>query len=566
MKGIESHACMVYNIGMKNEADFRKAIEGLSHDQLVDMLCQMDRRYNDLQANYDELRRKYYGVKNNDSAAKGQLSLFNEIEETIDESSAEDLTEPDIEEVIPKKKKRSSKNTKLKQVQIDEQHIRREDIRCPECGKPMEELKPTTIDYLEFQPAKYVLKRYIIHNYTCHDCNDENLDCAVYTGDTSTLPARLIESSIVTPSVVANIAANKFLLGLPFYRQSKDLAYRGISISRQVLCQWLMRVGDDYLVTVFERMKRDLRELDILNMDETTLECLEDLRTEQRSKSYTWLAMSGIHEQRQMALYFYNASREHKFVYEILGDSFNGIIQSDGYDAYDKYTPASGHAGCAAHCQRYYTKAAQSYTSLYKVYSKEKDPAVRAELRRKNPSFARILHILDQFTRIYKVEDKLKEMNADPETIVKVRNEEARPLWEEIKRAASEIKENYVLTDKLRKAIVYTENQWDHLLYYLNDWRLAPDNNLAEREGIKPYVIARKNYLFADTRHGATISAIYFSLLISARMNGLNPEKYLTYLLDQLSTYGLRDDVIERCLPYSKSLPEELKISKNHSS
>ena len=77
---------------------------------------------------------------------------------------------------------------------------------------------------------------------------------------------------------------------------------------------------------------------------------------------------------------------------------------------------------------------------------------------------------------------------------------------------------------------------------------------------------ARKNFLFADTRHGARISSMYFSLLISARMNQLNPEKYLTYLLEQLSTCGLKDEVIERCLPYSKSLPEELKISKNHSS
>ena len=213
---------MCYTKSMKNEADFRKAIEGLSRDQLVDMLCQMDRRYNDLQANYDELRRKYYGVKNNDSAVKGQLSLFNEIEETIDEATVEELTEPDVETIIPKKKK-TPKNAKLKRVQIEEKHIRREEISCPRCGKPMEELHPTTIDYLEFQPAKYILKRYIIHNYTCHDCNEENLDCAVYTGDTSILPARLIDGSIATSPVISNMATNKFLLGLPFHRKSKDL-------------------------------------------------------------------------------------------------------------------------------------------------------------------------------------------------------------------------------------------------------------------------------------------------------------------------------------------------------
>lgn len=554
-----------YNIGVKNEAELRKSLKGLSQDQLIDIICQMDRRYDNLQANFDELRRKYYGTRNNDSAAKGQLSLFNEIEETVDEASEEELREPE-EIVTRKKKKKTPKNAKLKEVRIETEDIYPDDTHCPVCGKGMQELKPTYIDYLEFRPAEYVLKRYIVYNYTCHSCNEDNMDCEIYTGDTSKLPARLIDSSIVTSSVIANIAANKFLLGLPFYRQSKDLEYRGISISRQVLCQWLMRAGDDYLVTVFERMVRDMRKCGVLNMDETTLECLEDLRNEQRSKSYTWLAMSGIHEQNQIALYFYNASREHGFVYEILGPDYHGVIQSDGYGAYDGYEPAAGHAGCAAHCQRYYVKAAQAYTDLYKKYTGTKNAQERKALRQANPSFARILHILDQFTCIFDIEKKLRDENAEPEEIVATRNREAAPLWEEILRSAQYIKENYVLSQKLREAVVYTENQYKQLTYYINDWRLTPDNNLAEREGIKPFVMSRKNFLFSDTKHGAKISCVYFSLLISARLNNLNPEKYLTYLLEQLSTYGLRDDVIDRCLPYSEKLPEYLHISKNHSS
>ena len=559
-------ACLCYTESMNNEADIRKALAGLSHEQLIDMYCELDRKYSDLQAYNDELRRKYFGVKNNDHVAKGQLSLFNEIEDTVDNEKT--APEPATEEAVPGKKKgkKTPKNAKLKNVRVEEKHIYPEETVCPICGKGMQELKPSTIEYLEYRPAEYVLKRFIVHNRTCHNCNEENLDCEIYSGDTSGLPARLIESSIVTPSVISNIAANKFLLGLPFYRQSKDLEYRGIFISRQVLCQWLMRVGDDYLGLVYERMIHDLRQCEIINMDETTLECLEDLREDQRSKSYTWLAMSGIREQNQMALYFYNHSREHKFVYTILGPSFNGILQSDGYGAYDDYEPASGHAGCAAHCQRRYIKAAQSYTSLYDKYTKTKDPQEQAALREANPSFSEILHILDQFTKIYSVERKLKEDEAGPEEILKARDEEVRPYWEEIKATVDHIKQRYVLSAKLKEAITYTENQWDKLLYYLNDWRLTPDNNVAEREGIKPYVQSRKNFLFADTRHGARVSSMYFSLLISARMNQLNPEKYLTYLLEQLSTYGLKDEVIERCLPYSKILPEELKISKNHSS
>ena len=563
------HAWLCYTLVMNNEADIRKALSGLTQEQIIDMYVSLDSRYNTLQANYDQLRRKYYGVKNNESQAKGQLSLFNEAEETVDDAKPEELNEPSGEEVTDKKKsgkKKSPKNTKLKNVRVDTHHIRPDDINCPRCGKGMKELKSTVIEYLEFHPAEYVLQQYIIHNFTCHTCNDETLAFKSYTGDTSELPARLIESSIATPSLISNIAANKILLGLPFYRQAKDLSYRGISISRQVMCNWFLRVGEDYLVTIKGRMVQDLRKCEIVNMDETTLECLEDLKDGSRSKNYTWLAMSGIHEANQMALYFYNTTREHKFVYSILGDSYNGIVQTDGYRGYDDYAPASGHAGCAAHCQRKFTEAAKAYTELYKIYTRSKKSEERKELRDKNPSFARILLILDQFSAIYRIEHRLKDSQATPELILEARKKEALPLWEKIRDIVKEIKASYVISNSLKTAIVYFENQYDHLIYYINEWRLEPDNNLAEREGIKPFVTSRKNFLFADTRRGAEITAIYFSLLISARMNQLNPEKYLAYLLEQLSTHGLRDDVIDRCLPYSKKIPEDIKITKNRSS
>ena len=560
---------MVYNKSMVNESEIRKSLKNASQEQLVNLVIQMSYRYDNLQSNYDALRRKYYGTNKGEAAAKGQLSLFNEAEETVDDSVQDKLQEPSGEEVVSgkKKKKKTSRNAKLKQVEVEEHPINLDDTACPICGKKMDKLAPTIIEQLEFRPGSYVLVRYIIENYTCHDCNEEKMNCMIYTGDTSEIPARLIDGSIATASVISNMAVNKLLLGLPFHRQEKDLFYRGIEISRQNMCNWMMRAGKDYLEIVFNRMLIDFRQCEVINMDETTLKVLEDIKGGQRSNSYTWLAMSGIHEKNQMALYFYNSSREHKFVYEILGPEFHGVIQSDGYGAYGNYEPASGYAGCSAHCQRKYTEAAQSYTSLYKAYTEAKnDPEKRKELREKNPSFALILHILSLFTLLFGVERRLRESDASPEEILEVRDKEERPYWEEIRDTVNKIKSGYVMSGSLTKAITYTENQWNSLQYYLTDWRVQMDNNLAEREGIKPFVMARKNFIFSDTRSGAKISAVYFSLLISARMNGLNPEKYLCYILTELSTHGLKDDVIERCLPYSKALPDDLKISKSHSS
>ena len=104
-------------------------------------------------------------------------------------------------------------------------------------------------------------------------------------------------------------------------------------------------------------------------------------------------------------------------------------------------------------------------------------------------------------------------------------------------------------------------NQWESLIYYLKDGRIPATNNIAEREGIKPFVMARKNFLFADTIEGAKATSMWFSLIISARMNHLDAEKYLIYVLDQLSaSETITEKLIERCLPYSNQLPVNLKM------
>ena len=147
------HACLCYTVCMKSEADIRKTLSTLTQEQLINMYVDLDYRFNSLQANYDQLRRKYYGVKNHDSVVKGQLSLFNEAEETVDNATPEEQKEPSGKEVVPPKKPKSPRNAKLKNVRVVEEHIRPESTLCPNCGKGMAELKPTTIEYRNYSVA-----------------------------------------------------------------------------------------------------------------------------------------------------------------------------------------------------------------------------------------------------------------------------------------------------------------------------------------------------------------------------------------------------------------------------
>ena len=162
--------------------------------------------------------------------------------------------------------------------------------------------------------------------------------------------------------------------------------------------------------------------------------------------------------------------------------------------------------------------------------------------------------------KLFDIERSLKAEHADPERIKEVRNEQARPIMEEIHEYNNYLKVTYLQTGKLGEAVAYLNNQWEYLMNYLKDGEAALSNNLAEREGMKPIVLARKNFLFADTERGATVSAYYFSILISAKLNHLDPEKYLAYLFRELTEHDLSPKSIERILPYSDQLPDTLRV------
>lgn len=139
------------------------------------------------------------------------------------------------------------------------------------------------------------------------------------------------------------------------------------------------------------------------------------------------------------------------------------------------------------------------------------------------------------------------------------RQKEAKPIFNDLFECLKKYENEYVPNGKMGRAISYALHEEPYLRNYLKDGRCEISNNRAEQK-IKPFVIARKNFLFSNTQNGAKASTIYFSLIESAKMNQLNPEKYLEYVLDTLSTKGLSDQVIENVLPYSKKLPKNLYV------
>lgn len=545
---------------MVNEKEFKEAFGKLNHEQLLDFAFKLQVEVNLLQEKNSSLNRNLYGRKR-ENVSVDQLSLFNEAEVVDETATTSEKEEPEIqEEVVPKKK--HGKNKKIKELKVKVKDIVMDNPVCDICGKPLAEIKPKVIDRLVYIPSELYIERTVIHQYTCHECSEREETFYVFQNENVQLPKQLIKGSSATSSFVSHIAYKKFVLGVPFYRQEKELKDNGASISRQVLCNWAMRCGETYLKPIFNQMELDIRKSEILNMDETTLLCLQEKEKGRESQSYEWLCMTNEYEANQMALYYYKSDRSHGNVGEILGDNYQGVIQSDGYQAYINYSSAKGHAGCLSHARRKFEDTVKANDSLYKkISNKGISKEEKEKLLNDNPSFAKALWFVNQYDKIFKIEKKAKSNHLSIEAKEEIRNKEEKPLLDEIYKEATELIDKCAPSGKLHGALQYTINQWESLTYYLQDGRIPASNNIAEREGIKPFVMARKNFLFANTIRGAEISSIWFSLIISARMNKLNIEKYLTYVLDVMSSEDdITEEMIEKCLPYSKSIPNSIKL------
>lgn len=496
----------------------------------------------------NNMNRKNF-VSKSEKISSEQLSFFNEIEQIAEEAkiSVKGYTK----EIKAKKQKQEN----FSGIEVKETIYHKiETPVCPECGSSMIEIGTETKEEIVYKPAEVYKIAHVYSVYKCERCYDEDMAFEKVVAENAALP-RIIEGSIVSASLISGIAYNKFVLDVPLYRQEKDFKLRNISISRQTMCNWLIRCSCDYLEKIYNKMKEDIDQLSIIHMDETTLKVIEEKK---KQKNYIWMAVSGKWEKKQIAIYHYNKDRTHETVGEILTANSNRYIHSDGYGAYhdEKY---GKNIGCLAHVRRRFFDALET-SPIHSQISNEKDTEKRKELLDANPSYKNIYRVLEIIRQLYQVEAKAKEKQYTPEQIYELRQKESVDKFRQLFDFIYEIKEDYSSQSIMSKAINYALGQKEYCERYLTDGRFEIDDNRGERQ-IKPFVMARKNFLFANTINGAKISAIYFSLIESSKLNNLDPYLYLKYVLEE-SASNMNID-INNLLPYSDSLPKEIKTAPN---
>lgn len=534
---------------MKNREEIKKKIQSMSEEQLVDLFINNENNKAEIDWYKEQLvlLNKLRFSSKSEKTICGQLNLFNEVEDIHDNPVEEEA----VQKKSKKKKTREANFSKLPTKTIE--HIL-EDKRCEICGTDMKELAPQVIDVLKYQPARYTIERHIVHQYICPKCTDENLETEIIVAEGA--PKRLIKGSVVSPSVVAGIAFNKYVSGTPLYRQEQELKRKKIEISRANMSNWLMKCGE-LMKPLMTLMEEDIRKQSHVHMDETTVVVLEDKKTGERDKSFMWMMASGKAEEHQIVVYRYHESREYAFAKEMIGADYRGSIHCDAYEGYHKFEKATV-LGCMAHARRYFVEAME-VSPLHKK-AKKLNREQLEEFCKEHPSYGNILHVVNRFKKLFAYEALYKDEGLSSSQIKKRRQDEQKPVLDELFECLKNYQSEYTSKAKMGNAITYALNQREYLMNYLNDGKAEISNNRGERY-IKPFVMGRKAWLFSNTKSGAEMSSIFYSLIESAKQNQLDIHGYIEYVLTQIQNSYEKPDY-RALLPYAKELPDTIRVNQ----
>jgi hypothetical protein len=351
------------------------------------------------------------------------------------------------------------------------------------------------------------------------------------------LPPQVIKGSMAAPETIAHIAVEKCVMGTPIYRQEAQWKRDGIPFTRQTMCNWIIRCSEDYLVPIYDRLHWQLIQHLFLHSDATTLQVLREPGKSPQSDSQMWVYRTSGDAEHAIILYEYQPDKSHERPKAFLG-GFNGHLNTDGSSSYSGLPDGIILVGCFGHARRGFSDALRCI----------KDPKEReGSLALIGRKFCDDIFLIEREAEGKSFDERYE-----------IRNEKARPVIDEFRAWLDSVAPFMASKSKIGGAINYTINQWKFLIRYLDDGRIECNNNRCERS-VKPFVINRKNFLFATSVAGARATAVFHSLTETAKENGLDPFRYLTHIFRTAAGVDLRknEDMVTMLLP--ENAPESCK-------
>ena len=503
--------------------------------ELKQIIATLSSRYQDKLHHLEEqvrlLRNEIFGRKSEKRLPpqdERQQRLFDEADGEVSQESSRSEGPKPIPVAPHQRRKAGRKPLPVDLPRIEVIHDLAESEKQCACGSRLSRIGEEVCEKLDIIPAKVQVIRHIRYKYACKGC--EGVESETPTVQIAPLPPQLIPKTMATAGLLAHIVVCKFEDALPFHRQSKQFGRMGIDLPRATLCNWARQVAER-ACPLADLMDRLIREGPIVNIDETTVQVLQEPGRADTQKSYMWIFRGGD-PKRPVLRYQYHPTRAGSVPLSYLA-GFKGYVQTDGYNGYDALgrKPGIVMLGCWAHARRKFHEVLQAAAPSV---AKRRLAAEEA---------------LEFIGRLYRIEKEARVKALSVRDIYELRQQQARPVLEEFKHW---LEEKAPLTPPgglLGKAIGYTLNQWSRLIVYLQDGRLRPDNNLVEN-AIRPFVVGRKNWLFSGHPRGAEASAFLYSLIETAKANRFKPYLYLRHLFDQLPLAKTEEDYRSLLPPY----------------
>ena len=447
-----------------------------------------------------QLRRMLFGSKSERfEGDTNQMKI--EFEEYATEEEKKDET-PVKETITYERKKHNGRNRIPENLKVVE-HV----IEPEEDTSEMKRIGEERTEILEYVPEKFFKLVLIRPKYARLEKNQVlELNTAIKNVVIAPLPSRPIEKCLAGNDLLSAVLINKYIDHLPLYRQQKIFKRSDIEIAPSTIDSWVAQLGR-LLEPLYDRLSNEIKAQTYLQADETTTKVLDKSKKGKTHLGYYWTYHAPL---TKLVLFDYQKGRGKDAPREFLKD-YKGTLQTDGYAVYKQYyaNDQVTHLACWAHARRKFDEAC----------SNDKK---RAE------------YALTEIQKLYAIEREIKELSPDKRK--KVRSTKALPIINDLGKWLHRERQQTLPKSPIGVAINYTTSLWESLQNYLHDGNLNIDNNLIEN-AIRPIALGRKNYLFAGSHNGAKRSAMFYSFFACCKLNNINPQKWMQYVLENIADH-----------------------------